>query len=235
MVIKTFAAQLRARLRRAVMIIGLAATTPFYASDLAQAATVTLVDVGGAGGGNTAIAENQAAAVGFKLGSDYTDVSISAPLLCIDCTGVAYLMKGLIGPTSELANVIAAKPFDVSVSSSPLFSGLSLAAGSYFLALALLDNGGAVSWTGSDPETVTTVPGASTGLNLFATEIDPSEPFKSTFLVITSPAALHLTVTAEFDKPDPSVVPLPTSAGFLVLGLLGLGAMRTSAQARRRS
>lgn len=227
--------RLPASILRTFTTIALVVTALTTQVTAAQAATLTLVNVTGSGGANTAILDKQAAAVGFTLGADYTNVAISAPLFCIDCTGVAYLMKSLIGPSSSLANVVEATPFKLGVSSTPLFSGLSLTAGSYFLALALSESGGSVSWFGSDPETVTTAPGSSAGLNLFAESINTEEPFRSTFLVITSSAALHFSVTAEVEEVGPSVVPLPMSAGFLVLGLFALGALRRTAPGAPRS
>ena len=185
-------------------------------SPVGWAAPMTLLEVSGAGETFQFIDDNQAAAVGFTLGQAYSNVSISADILCVGCSGEVILMRGDLGPTADLTNLVTAATFDVSSPVDPLLDGLDLVAGDYFLILAMTEAGSA-GWIGSDAPAITSVPGVSAGLNLFADTLD-TPSFNSEFEVILSSRGLHFTVTA--DLPD-IVVPAPPTL-WVVLGGLAL-------------
>jgi hypothetical protein len=181
----------------------------------ALAAPITLIDVSGAGTTGQAINLDQGAVVSFTLDQAYTNVAISADLICVGCLGEVVLMRDLIGPTSTLANFVTGDFFDPTSSVDPLLSGLSLSAGTYFLIVAITDSGGAV-WTGSEPFDLTAAPGVTMGLNFFAQDVDDSVSYKSPFSTIPSSAGLHFTVvgeTRETSVPEPAVMTLLLLAG----------------------
>ena len=60
------------------------------------------------------------AAVSFTLDQAYTNVSISADLICIGCLGEVILMRDLIGPTSTLVNFVTGAFLDPTSSVEPL-------------------------------------------------------------------------------------------------------------------
>jgi hypothetical protein len=178
------------------------------------AAPVTLLEVGGSGETFQFIDDNQAAAVGFTLGQAYSNVSISADILCVDCSGEVILMRGDLGPTADLTNFVTAASFDVSSPVDPLLDGLDLDAGDYFLILAMTEEGSA-GWIGSDVPVITSVPGVSAGFNFFADTLD-TPSFNSEFEVILSSRGLHFTVTADVPA---VVVPAPPTLWMVVGGL----------------
>jgi hypothetical protein len=202
--------------------LGLIAIAP----QAALAAPVTLLDVTGTGATGQFIGLDQGAAVSFTLDKAYSNVAISADLICIGCDGEVILMQGLIGPTATLANLVTGDFFDSSSPVDPLLSGLSLGAGTYFVIVAMTDSGSA-GWTGSDPFTLSTVSGVTMGLDYFASDLDSSAAFKSAFSPIASSAALHFTVTAESSSSGDggassggTEVPEPAGLTLLALGPL---------------
>jgi hypothetical protein len=201
----------------------LAAIACGIGSPAGWAMPVTLLTVSGSGETFQFIEENQAAAVGFTLGQAYSNVSISAEILCVDCSGELILMRGDLGPTAGLTNFVTAASFDVSSPVDPLLQGLDLDAGDYFLILAMTESG-SVGWIGSDAPDITSVPGVSAGLNFFADALD-TPAFNSEFEVILSSRGLHFTVIAEI--PD-IVVPAPSTLWTILAGL-GLLAFRPRA------
>lgn len=188
----------------------------------AMAAPIPLVTVGGAGNASQTIQSGEAAAVGFTLGQDYNDVAIGAELFCVACQGNLYLMRGLIGPSSDLINFVAGEVFDVSSPIDPLLDGLDLVAGNYFLVLAI--TAGGAGWNGSDPPDIDTAAGSNIGLNFFADTLD-TPGYKSDFEVILSSAGLHFTVTANDDSPID--LPAPPTAALMLAGLAPI-LMRTA-------
>jgi hypothetical protein len=193
------------------------------------AAPLTLLDVTGAGNTGQIIVLDQAAAVSFTLGQTYSDVAIAADLLCIGCEGEVVLMKGLIGPSATLANLVAGTFFDTASAVDPVLHGLTLDAGDYFLIVAITGQGGA-AWTGSDPFTTQSLPGVTMGLNYFADEVDDAVPFRSAFSPITSAAALHFRVSAA-----ESVVPEPAVLSLLAVAALPILRRRFQRQQKGRS
>jgi len=166
---------------------------------------MTLLDVGGTGDDFQFIDQNQAAAVGFTLGQAYSNVSISAEILCVGCSGELVLMRGDLGPTATLTNFVTAASFDVNSPVSPLLDGLDLDAGDYFLILAMTEAGSA-GWIGSDAPVITSIPGVSAGFNFFADALD-TPSFNSEFGAILSSRGLHFTVVAEISEVAVSAPP----------------------------
>lgn len=184
----------------------------------AMAAPVPLVTVSGAGGAPQILQNGEAAAIGFTLGQAYNDVTIGADLFCVACQGELFLMRGLIGPTSDLTNFVTGDFFDVNSTVDALLTGLDLAAGNYFLILAITDGG--AGWNGTDPPDIAAVAGSGAGLNFFADALD-TPAFKSDFEVILTSAGLHFAVSAIVDEvPGPSVVPIPPTFLLLLTGVV---------------
>lgn len=213
---------LRAGLRALVLAVAWQAA--------AMAAPISLISVDGAGNAPLIINGGEAAAVGFTLGQDYNDVAVGADLFCAGCQGNIYLMRGLIGPLSDLVNFVTGDVFDVNSSVDPLLDGLDLTAGNYFLIVAI--TGGAAGWNGSDPIDVDTAPGSSIGLNFFADELASPE-YKSDFGVILSAAGLHFSVRANEDNTGPIAVPAPPTLPLLLAGLASVLIHRTRTSPHR--
>jgi hypothetical protein len=205
----------------------LAAISCGIGSAAGWAAPITLLEVSGAGETFQFIDDNQAAAVGFTLGQAYSNVSISADILCVDCSGEVILMRGDLGPTADLTNFVTAESFDVNSPVDPLLAGLDLDAGDYFLILAMTEAGSA-GWIGSDAPVIDSVLGVSAGFNFLAEALD-TPSFNSEFLVILTSRGLHFTVTA--DLPVIAVAAPPTL--WMVFG--GLALLAFGQRARRFS
>ncbi|MEW5685310.1 MAG: hypothetical protein AB1942_10355 [Pseudomonadota bacterium] len=197
----------------------------------AHAATTTLLSVSGTGTTGQFIAADSAAAVSFSLDKAYANVSISADLVCVGCTGEIMLLKGQIGPGASLTNFITGLAFDVSTPTSPVLSGLNLEAGAYFLMLAITGGGG--GWIGSDPATISAQSGVARGIDLFASDA-ASPTYQSSFNAITSNSALHYSITADASGAAP--VPQPATWVLLVggLALTGSALRRRPASANGR-
>jgi hypothetical protein len=208
---------LRAGLRALVLAMAL--------HSAAMAAPISVVTVSGSGNAPLIIDSGEAAAVGFTLGQDYSDVAIGADLFCVACEGSIYLMRDLIGPLSDLVNFVTGTFFDVNSSVDPLLDGLDLTAGNYFLIVAITE--GAVGWNGSDPIDVDTAAGSSIGLDFFADELASPE-YRSDFGVILSAAGLHFSVRANEDDTGPIAVPAPPTLLLLLAGLTPILIRRAS-------
>lgn len=211
---------LAARLRPTVCALVGATLLTSTAGSVALATPISLLTVSGPGNTGQTISVDQGAAVSFTFDQSYTDVAISADLVCIACDGALYLMNGAIGPAATVANLVTGAFFDVGSSVDPLLSGLSLDAGEYFLIVAITTAGGA-AWVGSDPFVFTAAPGVGMGLNYFADDLDNAVPFRSEFLPIASPAGLHVSVVG-----NAASVPEPATSIPLALGLGVLAAHR---------
>ncbi|MGH6911955.1 MAG: PEPxxWA-CTERM sorting domain-containing protein [Phenylobacterium sp.] len=189
----------------------------------ASADATTLLEVSGAGTAGQVLDQNTAAAVSFTLDQAYANVAISADVLCVNCTGEVLLMKDLIGPGATLSNCVTGSFFNVSTQTSPLLSGLNLGAGTYFLMLAITGDTGGGGWIGSAPATVTTLPGITHGLDLFADNV-ASPSFNSNFQVILSSSALHYSITADLGDSG-SAIPEPAAWALMIAGF-GLAGLR---------
>ena len=123
-----------------------------------------------------------------------------------------------------MGNVLASAALTAGtpVSPSPIFSGLSLTAGDYFLVINQDANVvGQVFWNGSLSPTITTDPNAdpSSIFDFFASSTQPF-PASSNFSVVTG-EGLHFRVTGDQGSP----VPEPSSLCLLLIGI-GVPAIR---------
>ena len=196
----------------AILVVVLAAAL----GQRVEATPVTLLSITGSGTTGTTADADQAVAAEFTLGKSYTDVAISADLVCVGCQGDIYLMEGQIGPGATLANFVTGSTFNVGTSTSPLLSGLNLSAGDYFLIMSITTTG--AGWTASNPATITSVPGVSAGPDYFASSINVSIPYESDFLAIQSSSSLMFSITAN----GGSAAPEPGTLGLFGLALVGM-------------
>jgi len=132
----------------------------------AHANAVLIVDVGGRNDTGALIGagfDDEAAAMAFSIDEGLTDVTLSAPIACISCSGAIWLHRNRIGNTGSLGDLVTAERFDSSSSTAPLFSGLELDPGLYFL-IASIETGFGV-WSGSSlgAAAVTLASGATAG------------------------------------------------------------------------
>jgi hypothetical protein len=173
------------------------------------------LDVSGSGQSAQNIAAGQAAGVSFTLTSTFSNVSISTDVLCIGCSGSFFLLKDDVGSTATLANLIDVATYDVTTSSSPLFTGLTLDPGDYFLFLALTGDTGAASWTASDPPTVFAAPGVFYNFGMFGESVsDPA--FRTDLEVISTTQAMDFRIEAAAS--DEGSVPEPATWLLMILG-----------------
>jgi hypothetical protein len=207
--------------------IGLALAAGLAVAAGLPAVAEPLLLVTGDGTTGQVINGGQAAAVSFTLDQTYTNLAISADLVCVGCFGSITLIQGRIGPTATLANWVDGKTFNVLSSVDPLLQGLTLDAGDYFLVVAITTTG--AGWSGSDPAAIVTAPGIVHGLDYFASALDVAAPFQSNFLPIASSASLHFGVTGDA-RVATSELPEPSAA---VLSGLALMALFTSRRSRR--
>lgn len=200
------------------IVIALIATSLFTLSYTGTAQAVTIVDVSGAGDTGLTIDDGEAAAISFTLSQDATNVSIDIEALCIGCTGGYWLNTNAIGPTSSFADTLFGVAFDNTTRVAPLFSGLSLAAGDYFVVLSI-DTGFAL-WTGSTSPTVTEHPNGTRQLDFFASSAGAWAPMSD--FSVEFGKGLDFNVSGTF-------VPEPGSGL-----LLGMGIIALALRSRRR-
>ncbi|WP_397423432.1 PEPxxWA-CTERM sorting domain-containing protein [Phenylobacterium sp.] len=190
----------------------------------APAGAGVLLDVGGA---NQAFSlqAGQAAAVSFTLGATATDLSISAPILCLGCTGAMWLQKDAIGPTASFAGAIDAHAF-TGATSQPWFTIASLGPGLYFFLVSLdTSSTGAALWSGSTSGALTvTGNGATRGLDFLAQSTTTFVPFSE--FGVDFGQNLNFTVSS-------AGVPEPTGWALMILGagLAGVALRRRTAGA----
>lgn len=159
----------------------------------------------------------QVAGTAFTLNQTYQNVSISAPITCVACSGSIVLHNGSLGGGATAANLVAGFNFSNSVSS--LFSGLTLGPGTYFLLAGVTSGVG--GWAGSAAGTTTTNGSAFDGLDVTSASASFYIP-ASSFTPVFSNSQLSYNLSGTLV----SAVPLPASALLLIGGLLGLGLLR---------
>lgn len=164
----------------------------------------------------------------------YTNVSISANLSSGSSTASGsdtFFLTTMIGPGTTTANEIARNTLTVPAgpqSVIPIFSGLTLSPGNYFLVL-----GGpftpAIFWSTSDSPTITTGAGVTFGGTGVASPNCGVCPYVPATTFDTSSTFHYL-----FDVSG-TAVPEPSSAAFFFVGLLAIAgaALLRSSVARR--
>jgi hypothetical protein len=164
-----------------------------------------ILEVTGANDYTRVLLDEDAAAATFLLSAPISGLSISAELECFGCSAVAYLTTGLdVG--FQPHDLVAA----ASVGSNPLFSGLDLDAGTYFLVIG--NSAGALFWHASVAPVVTGTGEASRLLDWFADDAEAIAP-ASLFTPITG-GGLHY----ELSRPD-DVIPEPATACLLAISV----------------
>jgi hypothetical protein len=191
-----------------------AACAGLVAASLSSSApAATVLDVGN-GNQVYSVASGTAAAISFEVDKSLHDVTISAPILCLGCTGSVWLQRDQIGASASFSGAIDAKAFS-SGTEQPLFKLDDLEASLYFLILAIdSTSSGSGLWTGSSAPLVTS-DGASRGLDFTATSLQPFVPFSN--FSVKFGQNLNFTITAD------SAVPEPTTWIYLVIGFTAVG------------
>jgi hypothetical protein len=191
-------------------------------------------------GGNNIAA---ASAISFTTTSAFTDITISALFYSntfgATGSGTAYLTNSIGPGTTEGANEVAKvsltdlpSPFTTSTPET-VFTGLSLAAGTYYVILANDAGSPGAGWGGAASPVVTTSPGVTIGY--FSTNfIDPG------LLADYSPASDFTTrgpdqgfVFSVIGSPA-SPVPEASTWAMMLIGFAGLGRAAYRMRAARR-
>ncbi|MDH5515761.1 MAG: VPLPA-CTERM sorting domain-containing protein [Gammaproteobacteria bacterium] len=161
---------------------------------------------------------DQVAGTFFTLTETYQNISISAPITCVACSGSVVLHNGVLGQDATVADAVGLFAFSTSLNS--LFSGLTLGPGQYSLLVGITEGLG--GWSGSSVGTTATDGLASDGLDISSST---AEFFiaNSTFLPIFSDSQLAYTVTGDRVV---TTVPVPASALLFLSGLFVMGAFR---------
>jgi hypothetical protein len=219
--------------RRVLLAVGLAGL------GVAQAATV--VSVSGPNDINTAVTTlGNSLAVGFSLGSSYTNGSVAASLIAFGGGGTwnldAYLTTR-VGPGTTAADVVAHRAETITIPGSSystpynitpftVFSGLNLNAGSYYLILAGTYGTANVSWVETRASVTTTALDA--GASVLATALmaagDPFLP-ASGFIDISGDIGNSFWYDVTGDRVLTGT-PEPTSMALCVVPLLSLAGRR---------
>lgn len=192
----------------------------------AQAATIVSVSTG-----STTVALGAAvASTGWTQTSSYNNVTVSAVLSNLSGIGAGLAMHAFltdsVGPGTTVANQIASTAFNLAPGNNQnvsLFTGLTLAADSYFLVIQL-DGGNSAQggWAAAVP-TVITDAGVSRSADQFSSSAAGYAPASTFSLINQSQQLLYSVQSVDSSVPEPS-----TAA--LVLAGLGFAIAR-----RRRS
>lgn len=213
-------------------------------SPLSVGATVLLQISGPEDTGQVVNADEAVAAL-FTLTQSFSNVSITAPTVCVSCSGGVLLMKTAIGPTARVADLIAAETFNpssptISLTRDILLAPLSLDPGEYFVILAMEGGiSGLAGWSGSVAPTITAVSGITAGIDLRTEDVNQGFPPWSNFQMILGNSRLHLLITGDVapddegtDNPNPNAVPEP---GSIWLFGIALGALVFMGYTRKKT
>jgi hypothetical protein len=201
-------------MRSVILALGLSAlcTLPAHAATIAA-----VLDESGAT--SRSIGAGEAAAISFSLSEAISALTVSAPIDCFSCRGEVFLTND-IGAGASLSNLVGRFSFDA-FTGSPLFSGLTLPAGAYYLGAAVTD--GFATWRESLAPTVIREAPGNVGLQYAASPIEEAFPASSDFLAQLSGPALLFEV-------EIAAVPAPAS---LLLLVTAAGGLLTVARRRR--
>jgi hypothetical protein len=186
----------------------------FLTSSAVSAAT--LVEVAGVGGTNgdatPQFPDRSSAVASFTLDADYTAVEFMPEFVCLSCTVDFYLTRS-IGPSSPIGDLVAVAP-SVTNNTTPVFSGLDLTAGEYFVTAFVADR--IFLWVASSAPAITTSYGVQNGLDYFSPSGLLSYPPRSDFTEFTA-GSFHYRLSGQLLN-----VPLPAAGVLFPLGLLML-------------
>jgi hypothetical protein len=139
---------------------------------------------------------NAAVAIAFNLTTAVESLSVTAAasdLLCVACTGTAYLVRDVLGANTLF---IASSAFTVAAPMTVSYTG-SLPADTYFVVVHITS--GSAIWAGSNAagRTVTETGCGTRSFDQAAATVNPANPPAGTFSVILEDQSLHYTVTAD--------------------------------------
>jgi hypothetical protein len=143
----------------------------------------------------------------------YSGVTITAALISIQADTTAYLMNQ-VGLGTTVANQLFINP----VSSTTLFTGLTLGPGTYFLVVASPNN---VSATYGVPPLLTTDAGVTIG-STASSPLGTLAPYAPATNFSSFTTANHMLFSVVGSADVPSQVPEPATLGMLSAGLSGL-------------
>jgi hypothetical protein len=163
----------------------------------------------------------------ITIGAGYTNVAVSASLVAggvAGDVGTAFLTTQ-VGPGTTAADQVATGTFNFADAASfntlvnvPVFSGLTVNAGTYYLVLVGVDVYDGISVNPSS--TYTTAPGSSVGTLTYTSGTDVNSLYApaSTFSSANTLGTPFLTVTGDL---SPTSVPEPSTALLFLAGLGG--------------
>ncbi len=162
--------------------------------------------------------------ISFTTTSDFTNVTVSALISSADFvspgSGTVYLTNSIGAGTTAAANEIAhisltnVPRINVASPLTPLFSGLTLTAGTYYLIDASDSGSPGIGWGASSSPTETTGPGTTIGSEAFATALAGYSP-ASDFSSASDPFVFSITA-------DAVVAPEPGSAAVFATAMMAL-------------
>lgn len=197
------------------------AAAVLWIGSTASAATVFSVD--GPVGGSAAIGENfldKGASQSFSVLQDLDNVSFGFDLRCLSCGGEIWLITDRPRIDATIFQQVAQATFSGFEEAQTALSGLSLNAGTVYSLIMSVDTGNAI-WRGSQAPTFLgsdTI--AAESDHLLLTALDPN------FLPWSPTKTASGTLKFSISTDDVPAVPLPASVGFLIVGLVGFGALR---------